>query len=57
MSSETRTLFSHLIISYCNVENLLQHTTVISWRFVVCRFQMALAHHSFSDYERSGMNR
>ena len=49
MSSETRTLFTHLISSYRSVENLLQHTTVISWRFVACRFQMALARHSFSD--------
>ena len=32
----------------------MQHSTVVSWRFVVCRFQIALAHHSFQttrDYE------
>ena len=33
-------------------EPVVQHSTVISWRFVVCRFQMALARRSFSDYER-----
>ena len=52
MSSETSSWFSHFDQMFMKYgELVVQRRTVISWRFVLCRFKIAPGHPSFY-YER-----